>query len=1008
MAYQSYSASPPEEPKRSADETTDSQTEAQLLANLKTATARQIGQSETLPQEISRPAAATAPSAHQAKAQQRSKLASTEIQRSGRRPKGPEQVKAEPVAAAVAGRRRLPDYEADVYGPLPFSEEVTGFLDHELRYLLKRQNENGSWDSAEPTGGGRTRTEAGGTVDNITLTSMCGVSLRNHVEIDPEVFEESIARALSFVTYMISSGKLRNNVSDAPWRYVYALRFLIHEYPHVDDRKIKKQVEDACAFLVEELKDIQQGTPGRRAFSFDWNRRSSPGLRVEDTDAGPGRVVECEENTPAFDAGIRKGDRLLSANEELVDSALRYAMSELYWKGGDTIEFKLLRAEKVMSFRVPLPRQYPGTLGLRVAKGQAGLVVEGFDFLCNPTQASLKIGDRILKVDQREIATLTDLDKLTLYAGQEVELSIQRGDKTERIDFVCALVAAADFGVKLSASLDQSDMDGFRIIGFRGNSCLAAAGLRRGDRLLRLDGALILNRRHFKQLSRSLWGGKKVQVTYLSSGQKKQAQVTAGSLANRDWLAGYHGLRINDGESAILAVVEAGSPASMAGCERGDQILDISGTPVKNGAHAKTLFSNIACGKRVVLTVRRDGVQRHIDYVTKRRTNSVWIANSSEAGGGWEYYSRIRGGSTFLTSDALRELLAAKRAMPQLDISEEMLFPAFRMLSKLRKKQPNGGVDSYRYDAGGSFWSVKDIRGDVGRLNSAELACLMYSDTNMKDGGYARSQTHLEKALEEWLKHRGILDLVKFPKGHSTYSIAPYFWMYSYRTTLEAADYLTTNDDLKERVRRISLKAFFKHMEFRFARELGEKGWILGQDGSKELHDSCQLLDGLATMKHLYRPALKISHPALSEAMKEFYATRYGAAHGLLRALAKDEGQSGQTLTRQAKLVEDAIQDRFETRLADVKLIHEENPYDGQFHLEQMQTHFEGYPRLKEISLKPPVKTNSKPSTTTKKTAEKVDAEALVRLAYAYRDGRGRRRDYKAAVAAFSKAAEQG
>ena len=65
------------------------------------------------------------------------------------------------VKGKVTGRRWLPEYEPDVYGPLPFSEEVTGFLKHELNYIVSRQNPNGSWDSAQPTGKGRSKMEAG-------------------------------------------------------------------------------------------------------------------------------------------------------------------------------------------------------------------------------------------------------------------------------------------------------------------------------------------------------------------------------------------------------------------------------------------------------------------------------------------------------------------------------------------------------------------------------------------------------------------------------------------------------------------------------------------------------------------------------------------------------------------------------------------------------------------------------------------------------------------------------
>ena len=47
------------------------------------------------------------------------------------------------VEREVTGRRWLPDYEPDVYGPLPFSEEVTGFLEHELKYISSRQKPDG-------------------------------------------------------------------------------------------------------------------------------------------------------------------------------------------------------------------------------------------------------------------------------------------------------------------------------------------------------------------------------------------------------------------------------------------------------------------------------------------------------------------------------------------------------------------------------------------------------------------------------------------------------------------------------------------------------------------------------------------------------------------------------------------------------------------------------------------------------------------------------------------------
>ena len=479
------------------------------------------------------------------------------------------------------GMRLLPDYEPDAYGPLVFSEEVTIFLDHELDYILRRQSRNGSWDSAQPQGNGQTAMQAGGTVDKITLTSMCGYSLRKYPEHGQIRIDDAVSRALRFVTTSVQAGTLRTEVQDAPWRYIYALRFLLHEYLHIEDPNTQKDVEATCAYILGKLKEMQ--------------------------------------------------------------------------------------------------------------------------------------------------------------------------------------------------------------------------------------------------------------------------------------------------------------------------------------------------------------------FVTARTKPSVWTAKGKSGTGGWGYLTRVKGSNTFVSADALRELLKARRVLPSLGIDKEMLYPCFWMLTNLRNKQPNSGVESYRYDAAGSFWGVKDIRADIGRLSSAELACLMYSDTFKVKLGEKRTQEHLEKALREWLKHRGILDKVKFPQDHADFSLAPWCWMYSYRTTLEAAEYLTINEELREKVRRICLNAFFKHMKFYYEPKLGEKGWIIGGDLDKELHDSCQLLDGLATMKHLYLPRLEIASQELQKVMESFNATTYGEAYGLLQE---------RKATPEARQIAAAIRNRFNARLTDIKAIHAKYPVDAIRYLEAMKENFAGYPGL--------------------------------------------------------------
>lgn len=338
----------------------------------------------------------------------------------------------------AAGRRVLPAYEADAYGPLPFSEVVTGFLDHEIRYILKRQNKDGSWDSAQPKGNGRTVMQAGGTVGNVTLTSMCGYSLRKYMEHDPDTIEDSVARALRFVTQMINAGKLRNNVMDGPWHYIYALRFLVSEYPRVKDATIRKQVEVACAVIIRGLKDTQSGTYGQRSMPFRWEKRSNSGLVVADTDDGLGRVIQCDAGSPTHTAGLRVGDRMLTANGVLVDTAVRYALAEPGWLAGTTVAFMVTRQGKQKTFRIALPPQYPGTLGFKLSATGDAVSLTGFAFLSNRDLTPLKAGDQLLKIDDQLIRSEADIDKLSFFAGQKVKLQIQRGTKVLQFDYVCA------------------------------------------------------------------------------------------------------------------------------------------------------------------------------------------------------------------------------------------------------------------------------------------------------------------------------------------------------------------------------------------------------------------------------------------------------------------------------------------------------------------------------------------------------------------------------------------
>ncbi|MCP4005997.1 MAG: PDZ domain-containing protein, partial [bacterium] len=412
------------------------------------------------------------------------------------------------------GRRKLADFEIDVYGPLPFPETVAKFIDDEVSLLLELQNEDGSFRFL----GGR-KTEAGGTVGLVTQASLCGHSLREHVEVNPEAIEAALSKTLDYVVYMVRSGKLRTDVWDSTWRHTYALRFLVHEYPHVEDQRTKALVEDACGLLVDELRNLQQGTTAQKSQAVRWQMPSPPGMVVRD-DAKTGRAVvaECPTDSPAHKAGIQEGDFLLTASGEPIDTVLGYYMNRMFWLGGDSIEIGVSRGGETKTLMMHLPHRFPGTLGFACEQdGDGGVTVAAFDPLSNPDRAPINVGDRIVKVDQTEIATLDEFTNLSFFSGQEVEVGIERDGRPQTLRLICVPQEAADFGVEIERSLDQTRLDGLTIKQLQSDSCLKGAGLEPGDRLLRINDTPILNRRRFRELERTFWGGQRVNVTYRSA-----------------------------------------------------------------------------------------------------------------------------------------------------------------------------------------------------------------------------------------------------------------------------------------------------------------------------------------------------------------------------------------------------------------------------------------------------------------------------------------------------------
>lgn|GEM_PF-5425716 len=151
------------------------------------------------------------------------------------------------------------------------------------------------------------------------------------------------------------------------------------------------------------------------------------------------------------------------------------------------------------------------------------------------------------------------------------------------------------------------------------------------------------------------------------------------------------------------------------------------------------------------------------------------------------------------------------------------------------------------------------------------------------------------------------------------------------------------------RLQKIALKAYFQYTEYTFEKDMGKDGWHIGYYPKKELLRVCLLLDGLATIKHLYRPRITAEHPSLKEAMEMFKANQYGKAYSLLQSLDAREKGAGADLKAQIDGLQKAIDDRFTSRLDEIKAIHQKFPRDARDYLKAMKPDFDGYSKSDEL-----------------------------------------------------------
>lgn len=109
----------------------------------------------------------------------------------------------------------------------------------------------------------------------------------------------------------------------------------------------------------------------------------------------------------------------------------------------------------------------------------------------------------------------------------------------------------------------------------------------------------------------------KTELDKLEKGEKITRPIIGVSVVDADntYALYYNEIILDDNfeEGVVVASVEDGYPASIAGLKKGDVIVEVNGTKIKNSAHFRYVLYKYEVGDTITLRYYRDGKAKEVD-----------------------------------------------------------------------------------------------------------------------------------------------------------------------------------------------------------------------------------------------------------------------------------------------------------------------------------------------------------------------------------------------------------
>ena len=384
--------------------------------------------------------------------------------------------------------------------------------------------------------------------------------------------------------------------------------------------------------------------------------------------------------SPTAEAGVVRGDILLSVNGEAVNSFERLSWVIDGLEAGSEVTLDLIHGDELRTLTASagerglwgmLPcdnvmarltssvaQPFWSELSRQVREVVAGSPAEA---------AGLQVGDIIVAVDGEELRPSDDLASIIggYQPGDEVSLELQREgesvtltavlgehpDEAGRAYLGIRVAPAHRIGItefEIEALPDDLEIveTAVQVQEVIAGSAAEAAGLQVGDRILAVDGQQLGEENDPAELIGSYRPGDQITLTVEREGEALEIEATLGEAPDEpdraflgivltveieatsrrfedssapfteEWLPDLEG-------SALVIAVTPGSPAEAAGLQEGDRITALNGEALPEGGRLDQAIAAWSPGDTVSLTVARAGEELPLTVVLEENPEAA-------------------------------------------------------------------------------------------------------------------------------------------------------------------------------------------------------------------------------------------------------------------------------------------------------------------------------------------------------------------------------------------------